>query len=364
MHWKGQALVSETGCGKPVIPENVPLRVLYINPAGGCNLHCKHCWVNEGTGDGQTLTVNIWSELFRQARELGCSSIKFTGGEPLLYPEVIPLYLSAHSIFGSVTVETNGTVTPPGLWEAFQSHPPFFVSTSIDSAHRETHDLFRGKPGAWQSTVNFAGKLVEQGINSQVIMSVSRTDRKPIADMVKLIRDLGVNTLKINFITPSGRGKWENFYQRMDIREVLDFFKWISDETPLWVIPSVPAALLPLNRLKDLGYCPVRNLMGVLPDGTFSLCGVGFSRGEMSWGKFPEVSVETAWKNSPVFNTIRNSLPDKLQGVCSVCIHRDSCIGRCIVNNNETGGSLLSPDALCQAAWEEGLFPATRLLQR
>jgi len=44
-----------------------------------------------------------------------------------------------------------------------------------------------------------------------------------------------------------------------------------------------------------------------------------------------------------------------------LCIHRDSCIGRCIVNNNETGGSLLSPDAVCQAAWEAGLFPETRL---
>lgn len=356
--------MSETGTARPLDRNSSSLSVLYINPAGGCNLHCKHCWVNQGEGQGPTLPLNLWKDLFHQAEELGCSSIKLTGGEPFLYPEIIPLYLHADSVFSNVTIETNGTMIPPGLWETFRKCPPFFVSTSIDSADEETHDNFRGMRGAWKKTVDFSRKLVEEGINSQVIMSVSSVDRKPISDMVELVRNLGINTLKINFITPSGRGDAENFYTDMNIREVLDFFIWMSDETPLWVMPSVPAALLPVNRLQDLGYCPVRNLLGVLPDGTFSLCGVGFSRPEMSWGKFPDMSVKEVWEKSPVLNSIHSTLPGELQGVCSMCIHRDSCIGRCIVNNNETSGSLVSPDAICQAAWEAGLFPKTRLLNR
>jgi len=340
------------------------LGVLYINPAEGCNLHCRHCWVNEGGIAGELLSLDSWKELLSQSRTEGCSYLKFTGGEPLLYKDIVPLYRYSAELFAEVVIETNGTLQPEGLWEAFAENRPFHVSVSLDSAVPLVHDRFRGQTGAWEKTVNFAEKLVQNEINSQIIMSVSSVDREPVESMIKLVRKIGTGTLKINFITPSGRGKSDNFYDNNPIEDILDFFKWIDRETPQGVLPSVPAALLPVNRLKDRGYCPVRNLMGVLPDGTFSLCGVAFSRKEMAWGKFPEMTVREAWGKSPVYRMIRESLPDGLEGVCRKCIHRDSCTGECVVNNMETGGSVASPNILCQRAYDAGLFPKTRLIQR
>ncbi|MCD6588770.1 MAG: radical SAM protein [Candidatus Fermentibacteraceae bacterium] len=336
--------------------------VLYINPAGGCNLHCKHCWVNEGSTDEENLTLSQWKKLLIQAKSLGTRYVKLTGGEPFLYNDVVSLYRFIAGIFPEVVIETNGTLQPDGIWEAFTEAKPYHVSVSIDSADQSVHDEFRGGIGAWKKTVNFAEKLVSSGINSQIIMSVADTARQPVLDMIDLTRSIGVSTLKINFISPSGRGKSNSFFDNISIQDTLDFFHWFDTATPRWVLPSVPPALLPVNRLSSLGYCPVRNLMGVLPDGTFSLCGVAFYRDDMSWGRFPENSVEDAWKNSTVYRMIRSSLPDKLEGVCSRCIHKNSCIGRCVVNNLETGGSITSPDILCQRAWEAGLFPETRLL--
>jgi SynChlorMet cassette radical SAM/SPASM protein ScmF len=340
------------------------LGVLYINPAGGCNLHCEHCWVNDGTFTGELLSLRHWKELLSQSKAEGCGYLKLTGGEPLLYDDIVPLYEYSANLFPKVVIETNGTLQPEGLWDAFSDKKPFHVSVSIDSAEAELHDKFRGQTGAWEKTVAFAKKLVEHAINNQVIMSVSDISREPILNMVKLVQSIGVFTLKINFITPSGRGKTNSFYDKNSIEEILDFFSWINTETPPGVLPSVPAALLPANRLKYLGYCPVRNLMGVLPDGTFSLCGVAFSREEMAWGKFPETTVKEAWENSPVYKMIRSSVPDNLEGICRRCMHRDSCKGRCVVNNMETGGTITSPDILCQRAYDEGLFPETRLIAR
>ena len=340
------------------------LGVLYINPAGGCNLHCQHCWVNEGSFTGELLSLKQWKELLSQAKTEGCTYLKLTGGEPLLYNDVVSLYRYSADLFSKVVIETNGTLQPDGLWEAFAEKKPFHVSVSLDNADARMHDEFRGQSGAWKKTVGFAEKLVQNKINNQIIMSVSSVDRKPVEAMIKLVRKIGADTLKINFITPSGRGKTENFYDRNPIEDIIDFFTWIDRETPPGVLPSVPAALLPVNRLKRLGYCPVRNLMGVLPDGTFSLCGVAFSRKEMTWGKFPDTSVREAWENSPVYKMIRSSLPGDLEGVCHRCMHRDSCIGQCVVNNMETGGLVTSPDILCQRAYDEGLFPETRLIER
>lgn len=340
------------------------LGVLYINPAGGCNLHCKHCWVNEGKLTGDLLTLQQWKDLLAEAKTEGCSFLKYTGGEPLLCEDFVALYSYSVNLFPKVVIETNGTLEPEGVWDAFRESKPFHVSVSLDNSNAKLHDEFRGQSGAWKKSVSFSQKLVKYGINNQVIMSVSDTKRKPILDMVNLLESIGVFSLKINFITPAGRGKNHSFYDSGSLQETLDFFSWIDKETPKWVLPAIPAALLPLNRLVDLGYCPVRNLMGVLPDGTFSLCGVAFSREEMAWGKFPQTSVKEAWENSPVYKMIRSSVPDNLGGICQRCMHRDSCIGRCVANNLETGGSLTSPDILCQRAYVAGLFPESRIIDR
>ncbi len=340
------------------------LGVLYINPAGGCNLHCRHCWVNEGSFTGELLSIENWEELLSQSAAEGCSYLKFTGGEPLLYHDIVPLYRYSADLFPKVVIETNGTLEPDGLWEAFAEKKPFHVSVSLDNAEARLHDEFRGQTGAWEKTVEFAEKLVKNNISNQIIMSVSSVEREPVESMIELVRKIGVDTLKINFITPSGRGRTDNFFDKNPIEDIIEFFTWIDKETPPGVLPSVPAALLPVNRLKNHGYCPVRNLMGVLPDGTFSLCGVAFSRKEMAWGKFPDTTVHEAWENSPVYKMIRSSLPESIEGVCHRCLHRDSCIGQCVVNNMETGGSVTSPDILCQRAYEAGLFPKTRLLDR
>lgn len=338
------------------------LKALYINPAGGCNLRCRHCWVNEGSSFTDTLTLSQWTELLGQARDIGCSYVKFTGGEPLMYKQIAELYRFAALNFPRVSIETNGTLEPAGLLDRFTEKRPYSVSVSLDSAYPEVHDSFRGAAGAWKSSVSFVSKLIGIGVNTQLIMSISDTDRKAVADMISLSRDLHASSLKINLIMPSGRGQNNSFTGNTNARDSMDFFNWIFTETPEWVLPTVPAALLPVNRLKYTGYCPVRNLMGVLPDGTFSLCGVAFSRKEMAWGRFPDMSVEKAWKNSPVYGNIRGSVPSGLTGVCSICIHRDSCIGNCVVSNLETGGSICSPDFMCQRAYEEGLFPPTRLV--
>jgi len=338
------------------------LQALYVNPAPGCNLHCKHCWVNEGSTVDNPLSLGCWKSLFEEAAEMGCGYIKFTGGEPLLHDNFVLLYEYAASLFSRLAVETNGTIQPEGLWTAFMNSLPESVSVSLDSCDPEAHDAFRGKKGAWLKTVAFLEKLAEKRIRHQIIMSITVPEKIPVEDMIKYAESHGHRNLKINLVTPSGRGKNLSFYGASGIADIIQFSNWLAANSPEWVSIAIPAALLPVNRLKQVGYCPVKNLMGVLPDGRFSLCGVAFSREEMSWGQYPEVSVREAWNNSPVFRKIRESVPYGLTGICARCIHRDTCIGRCVANNLETGGSITSPDILCQRAWENGLFPRSRLL--
>jgi sulfatase maturation enzyme AslB (radical SAM superfamily) len=52
-----------------------------------------------------------------------------------------------------------------------------------------------------------------------------------------------------------------------------------------------------------------------------------------------------------------------LQGVCAECLHRELCLGSCIANNYHAAGELNAAYMFCARAKEQGLFPATRLVE-
>ena len=48
-------------------------------------------------------------------------------------------------------------------------------------------------------------------------------------------------------------------------------------------------------------------------------------------------------------------------GICGRCMLRSYCLGKCRAQAYYDSGSLLAPLSFCQVAYEEGLFPQSRL---
>ncbi|MDD3586277.1 MAG: 7-carboxy-7-deazaguanine synthase QueE [Thermoguttaceae bacterium] len=80
---------------------------------GGCNLRCSFCdtpyasWENE---EGEDLSVE---EIVGRAILFGCRHVVLTGGEPMLYSEMIPLTRQLRQRHLIVTIETAGTLEIP-----------------------------------------------------------------------------------------------------------------------------------------------------------------------------------------------------------------------------------------------------------
>ena len=66
-----------------------PLTCLYFYLTEGCNLRCRHCWINPPYEPVEPVHPCISLELFRdivgQAAEIGLEAVKLTGGEPVSY---------------------------------------------------------------------------------------------------------------------------------------------------------------------------------------------------------------------------------------------------------------------------------------
>lgn len=92
--------------------ENIP-PFLIASITSACNLHCAGCYsrqIHSCSDDApqSQLTVEEWSRVFTDARELGIDFIILAGGEPLLHADVIEAAGEITEILFPVI--TNGTL--------------------------------------------------------------------------------------------------------------------------------------------------------------------------------------------------------------------------------------------------------------
>jgi 7-carboxy-7-deazaguanine synthase len=82
----------------------------------GCNLRCSWCDSAYSFYGGGWMTLN---EIMAEVRQLDCSLVEITGGEPLLQPNTVDLASLLHKAGKTVLVETSGErpieVLPEGV---------------------------------------------------------------------------------------------------------------------------------------------------------------------------------------------------------------------------------------------------------
>jgi MoaA/NifB/PqqE/SkfB family radical SAM enzyme len=60
---------------------------------------------------------------------------------------------------------------------------------------------------------------------------------------------------------------------------------------------------------------------------------------------------------------MRRRLPGELEGVCSECFFKSTCLGSCVAQNYYSARNLTEDFWFCHQAYEAGVFPVTRLLK-
>lgn len=170
---------------------------LWFQVAGTlCNLSCHHCFIschpkNDSFGMLTLGEVQRWLE---QSVRLGVKEYYFTGGEPFLNRELVPM-LVATLAYGPATVLTNGTVLQDQWLETLaEAHADSIYSlefrVSIDGYSPETNDPIRGA-GTFDRAMRGITRLVESGFLP--IITAART--WPAADESRVVEQF-IETLR------------------------------------------------------------------------------------------------------------------------------------------------------------------------
>jgi MoaA/NifB/PqqE/SkfB family radical SAM enzyme len=119
-----------------------------------CNNNCIHCCINLPADDARArqreMTTGHVAEILRQAADLGCLEVRFTGGEPLLRADFEDLYLIARRLGMKVLLFTNARLITPCLADLLAHVPPLVpIEVTVYGMHRKSYEAVTRAPGSF-----------------------------------------------------------------------------------------------------------------------------------------------------------------------------------------------------------------------
>ncbi len=360
---------------KPAATGTHRLNAIYFYLSKGCNLRCRHCWIapEYQTKDKPhpALDLALYKDIIAQALPLGLQSVKLTGGEPFLHPRIYEILEFTRNKNLRLNIETNGVLCTAELAKEIAKSQRPFVSVSIDGPDAKTHEWVRNVAGCFEEAKMGIKNLVAAGIRPELIMSLMKYNKRYIAAVVELAASLGAGSVKFNIVLPIARGKrLAEEGGSLEIREILGLGQWIegilSAATRLRLFYSWPPAFRPLGKMfgtsgDGCARCGILGIIGVLGDGAYALCGIGETVPELIFGQAQSDRLEEVWNNSSVLQDIRRGLPHHLEGICSMCVMKNICLGHCVAHTYYQKRNLYAPFWICEEASKRGLFPKSRI---
>lgn len=300
-----------------------------------CNLRCKHCFLPDTS---KPLPDELSNEeayaLIDNLVEAGAKCILFSGGEPLLRPD-LPEIAQYASRWLTMWLQTNGWFLEENA-EMLKGLGFEQIQVSLDGATAETHDYFRGK-GSHERAICGIQRCVKLGFRSVGIGTVvSQMNLAEIPRMIEMALELGVTAFETLTFMPMGRGEQLSHLvltpeQRMNLyrylaekQQELRRELFVSSEEPYMYIENkalLDACANPSSRAVGIG-CGA-GLVGcaVKPNGrVFPCVGVPVEIGDLRRERLKDI-----WQTSSVLKALRNRRD--IKGKCGRCEYKFVCAG-------------------------------------
>jgi radical SAM protein with 4Fe4S-binding SPASM domain len=134
-----------------------------------CDNDCIHCCINLPAADAaararEMPTAQV-KDLLRQAADLGCMQVRFTGGEPLLRPDFEELYLFARRLGMKVLLFTNARHVTPHLADLLARIPPLVtIEVTVYGMRVESYEAVTRALGSFAQFRRGVDLLLERRI--------------------------------------------------------------------------------------------------------------------------------------------------------------------------------------------------------
>jgi molybdenum cofactor biosynthesis enzyme MoaA len=183
----------------PSVPM-LALDTLWLQVAGTiCNIECTHCFISCSPKNHahEMMSLADVETRLAEARELGVKEYYFTGGEPFMNRDLLPI-IEVTLKQGPASVLTNGMLLRPEVCQRLRelfdaSEYSLDIRVSLDGFDAESHDAIRGQ-GVWDRVMIGLRNLAEAGLNPVITVTTAAEGVASAAGrtrFLQIIRDLG-----------------------------------------------------------------------------------------------------------------------------------------------------------------------------
>jgi radical SAM protein with 4Fe4S-binding SPASM domain len=233
----GIAELNEPACQQelPQFTDENHLKFIWFEiVTNDCNQRCIHCYADSmpksdrkdnfsfkypggkeaspvATLPKKRMKYDDWLRAIKEAKELGCKSCQFIGGEPLLYSgengeTVFDLADFARQVgYSSIEIFTNATLLSPDEIHTMKELG-VKVAVSLYSDDPVIHDSITRTPGSFVRTIKSLSMLKEYGVETRVETILLKANQDTIESTLAFRKEMGYKGRRPDPLRPSGRG--------------------------------------------------------------------------------------------------------------------------------------------------------------
>ncbi len=235
---------------KPVVVWNMGRR---------CNLKCIHCYAQSRDIEYKDeLTTQQGKELIDDLAQFGSPVILFSGGEPTMRKDLPELAMHARDKGMRAVISTNGTLIDEKMAKVLKDIGLSYVGVSLDGM-RETNDMFRGVPGAYDAALQGMRNCKKEGIKVGLRFTINKRNAQDIPAIFDLLEKEGIPRVCFYHLVYAGRGSKlvEEDLSHEESRRVVDL---IMDRTKEMHDKGFPMEVLTVDNHCDGPYVYFRLL--------------------------------------------------------------------------------------------------------
>lgn len=350
--------------------------VVVWNVTRACNLRCVHCYARAGAQpDPGELNHEEGLALLDDLASFGVPVVLFSGGEPLMRPDLTDLARYAVRKGMRAVISTNGTLITPDKARELKGVGLSYVGVSLDGLE-PVNDRFRGQKGAFQEALSGIRNCQEAGLKVGLRFTINRMNQGEVGPIFDLLEKEKIPRVCFYHLVYAGRGS-HLVAEDLTLEETRAVVDLILDRTRELHERGLSKEVLTVDNHADGPYVYLRMLRENNPragevyqllqmnEGNSSGRGIGcvswdgsvhpdqFWR-HVSFGNVRKRPFSQIWED--LTHPLMARLKDKkkyMEGRCAVCRWLDICAGNFRVRAEAVTGNLWAPDPACYLTDEE-----------
>lgn len=235
--------------------------VLMLEPTHRCNLACAGCDRIRLNADAPTRDLSL-DECIDAAVQSGAPVVTVTGGEPLLYGQLVPLVEELLGMQRYVYLCTNGLLAG-SLVDELRPHPGLSLNFHLDGIEK-THDRMAGRIGTFQIAIEAIKRAKQKGFRVCTNTSVYKdANAEELEQLFALITRINVDGILISPAFSYQSVTEDIFLNREEAAEKFKCLGHLFDRYPFMSTPMYIDFLQGKRRMRCTPWGnPTRNPLG------------------------------------------------------------------------------------------------------